>query len=335
MIPSPTVNLHFSHAILQACERMAVPLSRDVAETVRNQPGRVPLTVQDDLWRGIAAADDDPLLGLRIGAEIQVGHLDSAGLLLMSCETLADALEALLEYFPIISEGSRVERISGTDGAGLRYLPAYDVCREMRVEAVFACMVHLTRWITGTTTSPAWIALAHAPRDDTGRYAELLGCPVRFDAEQYGLFYDRRAIETPLIQANPAMREHLQRVADQALASLSRTSMAAQVRTLVRHHPRWGKERIAELMGVSGRHLNRRLAEEGSSFKLLHDATLHNMAVEQLRGEASLRAIAEALGFADESGFAKAFRRWAGVTPAQFRRRSQSGADSPERARED
>lgn len=320
MMPSPTVNLHFSHAILQACERMAIPVPRQAAEAVRRQPGRVPLTVQDDLWRTIEAAEADPLLGLRIGAEIQVGHLDSAGLVLMSCETLADALEALLEYFPIISEGSRVERIDAPDGTGLRYLPAFEVCFEMRVEAVFACMVHMTRWITGGATAPAWITLAHGPRAETARYEHLLGCPVRFNAGQYAVFYDSAALQTPLIQANPAMRQHLQHLADQALASLSRSSMAAQVRTLIRHHPRWGKERIAEQMGVSGRQLNRRLAEEGGSFKLLRDATLYDMALEQLRGEASLRDVARSLGFADESGFTKAFRRWAGTTPAEFRR---------------
>lgn len=321
MIPSPTVNLHFSQAILQACERLGIALPADVVDAVRDRAGRVPLDVQDSLWRAIAAAENDPLLGLRIGAEIQVGHLDSAGLLLMSCETLADALDALVEYFPIISEGSRVERLAGDDGAGLRYLPAFEVCRAMRVEAVFGCVVHLSRWMTGTDLSPERITFAHAPRDTVGRYEDLLGGPVRFEAEHHALLYGREALETALIQANPVMRDHLQRLADQTLASLTQSSMAAQVRALVREHPRWGKERIASLLGVSGRHLNRRLAEEGSSFKLIHDATLYGMAEEQLQGPAPLRDIADALGFSDESAFAKAFRRWAGVSPAQYRRR--------------
>ena len=80
---------------------------------------------------------------------------------------------------------------------------------------------------------------------------------------------------------------------------------------------------IAERLGLSGRHLNRRLAEEGSSFKLLRERVLHAMAEQLLQGPARLAEVAERLGFSDESAFAKAFRRWSGMTPGQFRQ----GAD--------
>ncbi|MGB1464812.1 MAG: helix-turn-helix transcriptional regulator [Alcanivorax nanhaiticus] len=70
---------------------------------------------------------------------------------------------------------------------------------------------------------------------------------------------------------------------------------------------------------MSGRHLVRKLGEEGSSFKLLRDGLLQGMAEKQLQKGARLGDIAEALGFSDESAFSKAFKRWTGMTPAQFR----------------
>jgi AraC-like DNA-binding protein len=323
MSKAPTVTLRFSQAIVQASERLGVALPPPLLAELRSRTTRVPLSLQDRLWETISATRSDPLIGLRMGLEIQVGHLDSAGLLLMSCDTLGSAVDALLEYFPIISEGCLLELAAEDERIRLRYLPSYDSCREIRAEAAIGCFVHLSRWMTGGRAVPAEVCLRHAPRAPIGHYQALLGCRVRFEANDYSLLFSKQDMETPLIQANEAVRSHLQQVASQMLASLSERGLSAQVEALVRHHPRWGKERIAYLLGMSGRHLTRRLAEEGSSFKLLRDTVLYRMATERLRDDSRLRDIAESLGFADESAFAKAFRRWAGVSPARFREQAR------------
>ncbi|MCH8504336.1 MAG: AraC family transcriptional regulator [Ectothiorhodospiraceae bacterium] len=324
MTTSPTVSLRFSQAIVQACDRLNLVLPARLRSELASFPARVPLPLQDELWESIASASDDPLIGLRIGLEVQVGHLDSAGLLLMSCETLGDGLEALQEYFPIIGAGSVCDLRKQTDGWRVRYLPGYDVHQAIRGEAAIGCSVHLSRWMTGGGVMPLQICLQHAPRGPLERYRMLLGQSPQFRTEDYSLLFAAADLRQPLVQANATMRAYLQQAADQMLASLSAQSLAVQVEALVRHHPQWGKDRIADLLGISGRHLNRRLAEEGSSFKLLRDATLYRMARERLRGNERLREIAKALGFADESSFAKAFRRWTGSSPAQFRERAQA-----------
>ena len=79
-------------------------------------------------------------------------------------------------------------------------------------------------------------------------------------------------------------------------------------------------EWIAEQLELSGRHLNRKLADEGTSFKLLREQVLHHMAEQLLRDSARLGEVAERLGFSDESAFAKAFRRWSARAPLPLRR---------------
>lgn len=318
-----TISLQFSQAIVQAAERLGVRLPLALLAQLKAHPVRVPLSLQDLVWQEIRLAQSDPLIGIRMGLEIQVGHLDSAGLLLMSCDTLHDALDALLEYFPIITEGSLLEATAEEGGIRLHYYPGYDVCQDLRAEAVIGCFVHLSRWMTGGKSVLAETSFQHAAKVPATRYQALLGCPVRFDAESYSLLFAAQKLDAPLIQANAAMRGHLQQVADQMLESLSEKDLGSQVEVLLRHRPRWGKERIADLLGMSGRHLTRRLAEENISFKQLRDVTLYRMAAERMHQGERLRDIAEALGFSDESAFAKAFKRWSGVSPAQFREQTR------------
>jgi len=321
MPSSPSITVHYVQGILQAAARLGLELPAGLHELGRDS--RIPLESQDALWEGLCAASTDPLLGLRLGSALQVGHLDMVGALLMSCETFGEALEALLEYYPIIAEGSEFALRREDGQAVLTYRPSYQVRRAERVEAVLASLVHLSAWITGGHVRPVALQMRHAARGPEDRYRELLGQLPAFAADDDALTFAEVDLAVPLIQANAPMREHLRPLADAQLQRLGTQSLAAQVQAVLREHPRWGKERIAERLGLSGRHLNRRLAEEGGNFKLLREQVLHAMAEQLLRSPARLAEVAERLGFSDESAFAKAFRRWSGMTPGQFRQ----GAD--------
>ncbi|MDN6860482.1 AraC family transcriptional regulator [Pseudomonas sp. CAN2814] len=314
---SHTITVHYAQGILQAAQRLGLPVPAEL-QAASLEP-RIPLQRQDAFWEAICAASGDPLLGLRLGSALQVGHLDMVGALLMSCEHYGEALEALLEYYPIIAEGSEFQREQDAILVRLVYRPSYVVRREERVEAALASLVHLTRWITGDRVKPQRLALSHAARGEPSRYGELLECPVDFACAENALSFAVADLDVPLIQANALMREHLRALADAQLERLGAQSLAARVQQLLRQNPRWGKEKLAEQLELSGRHLNRKLADEGTSFKLLREQVLHAMAEQLLRESPRLSEVAERLGFSDESAFAKAFRRWSGMTPGQFR----------------
>lgn len=312
-----TITVYYAQGILQAAQRLGLPVPADL-RAASLEP-RIPLQRQDAFWEAICAASGDPLLGLRLGSALQVGHLDMVGALLMSCDHYGEALDALLEYYPIIAEGSAFQREQDTMQVRLVYRPSYTVRREERVEAALASLVHLTRWITGDQVKPQRLALSHVARGEPARYVELLECPVTFGSDENALSFAVADLDVPLIQANALMREHLRALADAQLERLGAQSLAARVQQLLRQNPRWGKEKVAEQLELSGRHLNRKLADEGTSFKLLREQVLHGMAEQLLRESSRLGEVAERLGFSDESAFAKAFRRWSGMTPGQFR----------------
>jgi AraC-like DNA-binding protein len=312
-----SVNARFTHAILDAALRHGVR----VPETLRaalSQGARVPMAQQDSLWSLFAQATTDPLAALAVGTDVQAGHLDIVSMLLLSCDTLGDALEVLTEYAPIIGDSARFEVVPDADGVVLRYLPDYTVCVEQRVEAALGCVVCLARWMTNGRFKSRSVLFTHAPRAEVAAYEALLGCPVQFNQPFNGVAILKPELSHSLIQAGQTLHAHLRVLADEMLASLPQGSVSARVQQLIRQHPRWGKERIGEALGMSGRHLNRKLADEEVSFKGLREALLYDLAVQSLRGGQSAAQVGEKLGFSDESAFARAFSRWSGKTPAQF-----------------
>ena len=313
-----SVTPRYSQAILQMAERLDISLSPHLAQRIQGLQ-RVPIAWQDELWEAFCRASNDSLIGLRLGLEIQVGHLDSLGMLLVTCHTLGEALEELVEYAPVISDGGDFQMQRQAGEVFIDYQPQFQVRQAERVDAALGSILNLARWATGGRFRPSGIWLRHAPPADPSRYAELAGCPVYFNARGNRLGFCVEQLELPQIQANSALREHLRRLTDQVLMEIGRQSLCAEVELLIRSQPRWGKERIAEQLHISGRHLHRRLAEEGLTFRSLRDSVLQDMACQMLARDQRLAEIAEQLGFSDEGAFTRAFRRWQGVTPARYR----------------
>lgn len=315
----PSVTARFTQAILEAAQRQGVPVPEELR--VALAPGaRVPMAQQDRLWTLFTQATADPLAALALGADLQAGHLDIVGMLLLSCDTLGEAMEVLTEYAPIIGDNARFEVDGDTDTVLLRYLPDYTVCREQRVEAALGCVVCLARWMTQGRFQAQAVCFTHAARAQEAAYAQALGCPVRFNQAANGVAFARADLSLGLVRVGRELHAHLRQLANDTLAALAQDSVSARVQQLIRQHPRWGKERIGDELGMSGRHLNRKLAAEGISFKGLREALLFDLAQQRLLQGQGASAVAQELGFSDENAFARAFRRWSGQTPAQFAR---------------
>ncbi|MZR62833.1 AraC family transcriptional regulator [Alcanivorax sp. DP30] len=318
MPQTPTVTVRYTQAISQAAAKLGFSLPDDLQQAFAEQD-RVSLELQGQIWENFCSQAEDALVGVRFGLALEVGHLDTAGMVLMSCDTVADAMESLIDYYPIVGEGGTFEFEIQGDECIVSYQPQYQERQQERVEAALASLLQLSRWSTGGKLKALRLEFAHAALDDNRRYETLLNVPVRFLSSRNSLVIPASSLDLPLIYANPALCQHLRTLADQVLDSLGEQSLSAQVTDLLRQQPHWGKEKVADSLAMSGRHLVRKLGEEGSSFKLLRDGLLQSMAERKLQQGVRLTDIAEALGFSDESAFSKAFKRWTGMTPAQFR----------------
>lgn len=311
------VTTHYARALLQAAEQDGVHLPGDLLTRVRGAD-RVPMAWQDELWEAYCAASGDPLAGLRLGRRIEVGHLDSPGLLLATCETLGEALEELAAYVPVIGEGSFALHRDG-DVVRAEYTHPRTTRHRERTEAVLATLLHLARWATGGRFRAEGLWFTHAPLGSPEDYAAELGVSVGFEAAYDALACTADQLDLGLVQANPALHDHLRELVDRTLAGLADHGPTRRVQAVLREHPDWGRDRVAAELAVSSRHLNRLLGEEGLTFKAVRERTLAELAARWLDRGDRVIDVAARLGYSDETAFTRAFRRWRGTTPGQRR----------------
>ncbi|WP_121257493.1 AraC family transcriptional regulator [Nocardioides ferulae] len=316
--PGPGVTVHYALALLQAAEAGGIALPAELVARIR-AADRIPLTQQDELWEAFCSASPDPLAGLRLGARVQVGHLDSVGMLLVTCETLGEAFDELSAYAPVIGEGGSFTLRHDGALAHVQFTHRFVVRPVERSEAALATLLHLARWATGERFRPAGVWFTHPPLAPVADYGDVLGCATHFSATHTSLGFTPDQLELPLAQANGALRDHLRELADRTLAGLDDQGIAVRVRRLIGEHPDWGRDRVAEHLAVSTRHLNRLLAEQGLTFRAVRERALQELTARWLQQGLRVTDIATRLGYSDETAFTRAFRRWHGTTPSRFR----------------
>ncbi len=291
---------------------------------------RLPTERSRALAKRIFAVLGDPEVGLHAAERFRLEDADLIGYLARHSESPLDALEALPKYARLIGDAAlcrvtvaegRVELCAGLTGG-----------REPLPEAIdfwTAVIVRAMRAITGYRVRLLEVRLARPRPRRTAGYRQAFGAPVTFDAEESALVFGEAELREPFHDSDPSLRRILERRADDVLGALPEAAtLEAQVRAAIRRrltHDPLGLESIALDLGMSERTLRRRLRESGHTYRALLDAVRAERAVA-LADERrhSVAAIAELVGFADPTAFARAFRRWTGSAPHEYLRRSQA-----------
>jgi AraC-like DNA-binding protein len=161
------------------------------------------------------------------------------------------------------------------------------------------------------------------PPPHADAYGHMFPGSLRFDAPQAEIRFDAQYLKLPLRRDEKALRQMLQRALSITVLQYRRDRLLVpQVRQALAAHPErsHSADAIAGLLNVSARTLHRQLKEEGASLQQLKDEVRLERAKDLLwRTTRPVKQVAAAVGFRNEKSFARAFREWAGVTPAAFR----------------
>jgi AraC-like DNA-binding protein len=326
-----TTSSSWARGIVQAlelggvdCRQLFQQLQLDY-QLLNDPDARFPQDSMTRLWQLAVQASGNPAIGLNMARVVRPSSFSVVGYALMSSRTLKEGFTRLVRYQRIIGESADMSFRPVPQGYGLsvgihgdRLPPA-----RQSMEASIAYLLAFCRWLTGSELKPEEVCFQGPTPADLAPYREVFQAPLRFKAERYELIFSRAELERELPTANEALAQIHDRFAAECLArfSDSRVShMARQVlfRLLPLGEPK--REAVAQALHVSQRTLQRRLQDEGNSFQQLLDETRRTLALQYLaQPERSLLEIAYLLGFADPSNFFRAFRRWHGCTPGEYR----------------
>lgn len=286
---------------------------------------RVPLDVLHALWGVVHARRPLPGLGLGWARHYAPGDYGLVGFICVTAATLREGIRQLVRYSRLWTD-SPVMLFDDT-AIVLRHIsPSLDcVGRRLATESALAELLHGARVLTERPDlTPAAIEIGHSAPDDTATHRAFFGVQPMFGAPRTAIVFSPETLETPLRRADPKLGAFLCELGNAALARRDDPdSVVSRVRGCVAEMLASGvpdASEVARQLAMSERTLRRRLDEEGSGFRTIVDNTRAELARTYASDHRlTLGEIAFLLGYAEQSAFQRAFKRWTGQTPATWR----------------
>ncbi|GGD07899.1 AraC family transcriptional regulator [Halopseudomonas salina] len=296
---------------------------------IRRPADTVPLALWTELLEQVLQMRPELTApALAVGALVEPRHLGVLGYLILSSATLGEAMQAYRRYERLFY-GANLATVE-VDRLHVRLCwPASASTGKLADTVAIAALVAFQRRLLGNLFVLESVSFAFAPPDnplERQAYDTFFACQVYFSAPETAVVMPVATLDRRLPGSDPYLRALLD---SQAQALLRAAPDAGEIdrsvqQALIRCLPegRVTLERIAALLHLSVRSLQRRLAERDISWRQLLDQTREQLASEYL-ADASLSAtdIAFLLGFSEQSAFNRAFRRWTGSSPERYRRR--------------
>ncbi|MEH6592555.1 MAG: AraC family transcriptional regulator [Halioglobus sp.] len=266
----------------------------------------------------------DPIFGLRLANYVHPTSFYSLGIAMCFSETLEDFLECYVKYYRLISTNDALEASLEGESYALKANPREGMpLIPIRVDGFASLTVSTIRVALGSDFSPQSVALARPrPEGIEQKYEEFFGCPVTFDAAVTTIVIAGEDLSRRLPAANPELTRMYEQLTVEHLAKIDRSDFPARVhRELIRLLPTGvsGKDLVAQALNMSTRTLYNKLEGAGTTYREVLDETRRHLAEDYIRQNLPIYEIAYLIGFSDTANFSRAFKKWTGKSPIEFR----------------
>lgn len=275
----------------------------------------------------LARRDPEGLtLPLRTGASMRIDEYGAFGLAWKSAPTLGGAYARAERYARVLTSVATYEVEQTPEGAYMNLHREGERTLGMRLsnEATLASVVAISQQVCTQPFTPLAVHLKHEAPETRAAHEQHFGCPVHFGSDRDAILVSSQTLAASNRQGDDAISNFFDRHLEAELAALpDDTGLEKRVRIAISQSLSEGVPTISQVaaeLGMSARTLQRRLSDGGHSFQSLVDLARKELAQQLLREtQYSLAEVAFLTGFAEQSGFTRAFKRWAGQTPRSYR----------------
>lgn len=286
---------------------------------------RIPIETYLRIQDEAAVFVNDSCFGLHVGEFAEAGSWSILGYMMMNCRDVGEAFEKSARYSRIIGNliEVRIERKRNQSKLVFFTSPQAPEMSRHCFDTSFSTTICMMRNFTGVDLQPLEVTFTYAEPESRSEYDRIFRCPILFGQKENSFTIDTSVFNTPILMANPRLLEHFEKYAQEVLTEIDQRNEYTRIATkiIIAHldDEALSIERVAKEMSISVRTLQKRLEEEGVIFSDLLREIRHRLARKYLREDYSVEQITYLLGFSEPSAFRKAFKKWSGVTPREYR----------------
>jgi AraC-like DNA-binding protein len=277
------------------------------------------------LWVASIKATNDPDFGLKVAQYIRPSTFHVVGHAMSCSATLRKAAERFAHYARLISDSAAIEFTANDNDCLLTVdlhtggMPAV----YQTIDTILAGFLRLCEWIQMVPITPVEVTFRHPQPENDQAYREIFKCKIRYSQKMNSILFRTADLERPIPAANEELAMLLDEMAANYLAERFSSRFAQKVTDVLIGQLPIGepnKHEISRLLGMTERTLLRRLREENTTFQELLDRLREKLAFDYLRrADLTIEKIALLLGFSSSSAFSRAFVRWTGQRPSDWR----------------
>lgn len=287
------------------------------------------------LWITAVAATGDANFGLKVARHIRPSTFHVVGYAMSCSATLKRAAERFAHSARLISDSASVEFVEDQGGYRLSVdlntggrQPIYQT-----IDTILAGFLMLCEWIQSAPVVPQEVTFRHRRPADDQDYQDIFRCNIRYAQPANSILFRATDLERQVPSANEELAMMLDEMAAKHLAYRFASRFSRKVRdALVAQLPNGepSKQETARRLAMTERTLLRRLRDENTTFQEVLDRLREELAYDYLRREElTMEKIAYLLGFSSSSAFSRAFMRWTGQRPSDWREgRPRIGTDA-------
>ena len=304
----------------------AMLIAQDIPpDSLKKSHARISNQKVSELWGQVQKLCGDPFIALKLLHSNTSLSFGTLGMSMTASQHAHDALKRFVRFSHYLNDGLQMNLSTQPCQVILDAAtkPGYEKMNHRNIEAVFSSLVTLLQSISDTPLKLKSVMFEHELCHDAAPFEDFFNCPVYFGGQRNQIIFCENSLNNEHAFSNSDLSGKLDEWLQEGLQSSYQGAWCSQVSNTLKSLPTLENitiKDVAKKLSMHVRVLQVKLKEEHSSYTHILDNFRQNTALKKISDQhTSLIQLSMVLGFSDQSNFSRAFKRWTGSSPHQYR----------------